>query len=123
MVPDRSTLTGTNRPDPELRPTPFGESTATQLNKKRFGDYRPKNLYETNPGFIKIRPKGFNTDETVIITVVWHRLVTTVANRWNGGFFVKKRFPFTVFIQSVFSSMGNFGSVSTMEYSRVFWEA
>jgi hypothetical protein len=27
--------------------------------------------YETNPGFIKIRPQGLKTDGTVRITVVW----------------------------------------------------
>jgi hypothetical protein len=43
-----------------------------------------------------MKPQGFNTDGTVIITVVWHRFLTTVFKRWNGGFFVKKRFPFAL---------------------------
>jgi hypothetical protein len=82
VVPDRSTLTGTNRPDPELQIDSFrGISPQFSLIRRDLGMTGLISLYETNPGFIKIRPQGLNTDETVRITVVWRRLVTTVVKR------------------------------------------
>jgi hypothetical protein len=51
---------------------------------------------ETGSGFIKRQALAGQTDGTVVITVTWRCLSTTVGIQWNGSFFYRKRFPFVV---------------------------